>query len=127
MESREKEGKLNEAEKVEQKLELGSKQKVKTGSIESGKKNKTLVHDTHRFSFAADVKVATVGMNGVEKMTPAQYTQHATQETKNLPGDQSRCPTCSLTFTMCTALYSSRLTGSSGDASLAILVCQFSK
>lgn len=105
MESREKEGKLNEAEKVEQKLELGSKQKVKTGSIESGKKQ-TLVHDTRSFSFAADVKVATVGMNGVEKMTPAQYTQHATQETKNLPSDQSQCPTCSLTFTMCTALYS---------------------
>lgn len=48
MKSREKEGKLNEAEKVEQKLELGSKQKVKTGSIESGKtKTKKLWYMTH--------------------------------------------------------------------------------
>lgn len=45
---------------------------------------------THRFSFAADIKVATVGMNGVKKMTPAQaHTLHAAQETKNLPSDQS--------------------------------------
>lgn len=43
MESMEKEGELNEAEKVEQKWKLGWKQKGKTGSIES----ETLRYMTH--------------------------------------------------------------------------------
>ncbi len=129
MESKEKEGKLNEAEKVEQKLKLGSKQKAKTGSTES----ETLCYMTHTALVfcCGSYKVATVGMNGVngvKKIIPVQaHTLRATQETKTLPGDQSWCPTCSFTFSVSTALYSFRLTGSSGDASLAIRVYQFSK
>ena len=69
MESTEKEGKLNEAEKVEQKLKLGSKQKLKQGAL---REESTLLRDTQCFSFAADLKVATVGMNGVKKITPVQ-------------------------------------------------------
>lgn len=74
MEWREKEGKLNEAEKVEQKLKPGLKTKVKSGSAEREAlccMNMTHTH-THSFSFAADHNVATVGMNGVKKTTPVR-------------------------------------------------------
>ena len=41
--------------------------------------------------------MATVGDEWWRKENDP-HTLHATQETKTLPGDQSRCPTCSLTF-----------------------------
>lgn len=102
--SKEKEGKLNETE---------SRAEIRAG-LKAKSENYHLMHCS---SFAADIKVVTVRMNGVKKITPAQAQ---TQETKNLPSDQSWRPTCSLTFTMCNALYSLRLTGSSRDASLTI-------
>lgn len=49
-----KEGKLNEAEKVERKLEPGSTlEKKKNGAL------RVVLHDTNGFSSAADVRAAT--------------------------------------------------------------------
>lgn len=63
--SKEKEGKLNEVEKSRAEIRAGLKVNVKTGSTESGKKK--TCHVMHCFTFAADINVATLGMNGVRR------------------------------------------------------------
>lgn len=101
MEWKEKEGKLNEAEKVEQKLKPDSKRHWKQGALKV--KHHVTWHTP--LKLVADLKMATVETDGVKKIIPGQtQTLRATRGTKTLPGDQSSCPTCSLTFTVCTAL-----------------------
>lgn len=118
--AKEKEGKLNEAEKVEQKLELGSKQTMKREYWEWKKTWNMLI-------FAA-AKWPQWGWMVWSKWPQHRLTRRRLrQESENLPGDQSWCPTCSLTFAMSNAPPSLRLTGSSGEENVAISVHQFGK
>lgn len=78
-----KEGKLNEAEKVERKLEPGS-------TLEKKKKVlRVVLHDTNGFSFAADVQAATAGMKGVKENDPSAV-RHAACNAGNEKNKSSR-------------------------------------